>query len=344
MSKITEEKLTKLLKKHQKAPQDTDIINQIALGYMQNPNRIKDDEDFKFFQKAYNQKKSVKSTHNFAWFIYFESSGDWELDEGVKNALKIQLEAIKLKPNSYYPYYQYGYMLMEQEEFEEAIKYLNIAKQKTNLRGVVHNLGVCYFRLGKYTIAKEYFAKSAKMQDIEHRSLFNLAVTEYKLNNLDRVAKLIEKLQNLKEEDDPLCTYEIGELWFLLGEYEKSAKWTIKQGLDGIDLLDWKALAYSMYITNKEIFNQELKKSLQEKQLYAKEISSNHPNWAGLSQDDKEEELQELKNSINFMKHLDEKFKNKPTINYENLVVIEPLGCLLFDCGVHGNIKDDRTI
>ena len=79
----------------------------------------------------------------------------WKEDDAIEKALKIQKECVDLKPNSFYPYYQYGYMLMVEGKFTEAIRYLNVIKSKTELRGIEHNLGFCYFRLGQYQLAKK---------------------------------------------------------------------------------------------------------------------------------------------------------------------------------------------
>ncbi|MDF1676677.1 MAG: tetratricopeptide repeat protein [Vicingaceae bacterium] len=344
MTRVTDTELDELLIKHKENPNDLDIINLIAIGYFQNYEKKADKDDFDFFEKAYTLKKTVKSTHNFAWFLYFEwSEIQWRWKEGdaIKKALKIQKECIDLDPKSFYPYYQYGYMLMGEDKFTEAIKYLNIAKTKTKNRGVEHNLGFCYYRLGQYQLAKSHFSKSSETEDLEHRSLFNLALVEYKLNNLDKVTEIIDKLQNPSEADAPLMDYEIGQLLFLVNEFEKSAQWTIKQGVDGIDLLDWKGLAYSIYTTNKKLFYIELQKGISERHMWIEEINDNHPDWTEYSEEEKKEKLIELENEIKYRENIEKEFQNKPILNVDELLIVEPIYCLLFDCKLHGNLKND---
>lgn len=128
--------LDELLLKYKKNSNDLDLINRIAIEFFQNYEKKLDKEDFDFFKKAYLLKKTVKSTHNFAWFLYFEWSEiqwRWGEDGAIEEALKIQKECIELKPKSFYPYYQYGYMLMDQNNDIEAIEYLGIAKKKKKI-------------------------------------------------------------------------------------------------------------------------------------------------------------------------------------------------------------------
>ncbi len=344
MTRVTETELDELLLKHAENPNDLDIINLLAIGYFQNYKRNSDKDDFDFFEKAYMLKKTVKSTHNFAWFLYFEWSEiqwNWKESGAIEKALKIQKECIDLKPNSYYPYYQYGYMLMNEDNFTEAIKYLSIAKLKTKNRGIEHNLGFCYFRLGQYQLAKKHFSISSKIEDTEQRSLFNLALTEYRLGNLNEFMEIINKLQNPKETDDPLFDYEIGSLLFLINEFEKAAQWTIKKGVNGIDLIDWKDLGYSVYKTNPKLFKREVEKGISKRHNWINEINNNHRDWSEYSNDEKKENIIVLETEIKYRENIENEYQNKPILDVDELLVVEPIYCLLFDCNLHGNLKND---
>ena len=115
--------------------------------------------------------------------------------------------------------------------------------------------------------------------------------------------------------------------------------WSI--GVDGIDLLDWKELAYSIYITNKKLFNIELKKGISERQMWIEEINDNHPDWTEYSEEEKKEKLIELETEINYRKNIEKEFQSKPILDVDKLLIIEPIYCLLFDCKLHGNLKND---
>lgn len=346
MCRITEIELDQLLAEYEKNPNDLDIINLIALGYFENYEKKTDKEDYDFFEKAYNLKKTVKSTHNFAWFLYFEWAEiqwRWNKEGGKEKALDVQKECIALSPNSYYPYYQYAYMLINKEEYEEAIKYLTIAKSKIFFRGIEHNLGYCYFKLGLYELAQKHFLASCTSEDLILRSHFNLALTEYKLNNSKKFSEIIDRLQNPLENEGVFCSHSIGILLFMIDEFERSTQWTINQGLEYIDLLDWTELAYSFYIANRKVFDVELKKGISKRQVWIEELNENHSDWDEYSDDEKKEEICKFQSEIRYRENIEIEFREKPTVNFDKLLTIDPIYCLLFDCTLHGNLKDDYS-
>ena len=166
MTETSEIELNELIKELENHPTNLDLINSIAIGYFENPSMLIDNDDLKHFELAYNTQKTIKSTHNLAWYLYFE----WG-DE--KRAIQIQKECILFNPSSYYPYYQYGYMLLDQKEYSKAIQYLEKANDIASKREITHNLGYCHFQLNDYDKALKLFESSAVTGDIENRSLFN---------------------------------------------------------------------------------------------------------------------------------------------------------------------------
>ncbi|WP_414623590.1 tetratricopeptide repeat protein [Calothrix sp. CCY 0018] len=109
-------------------PTDTNIMNALALGYFENPSLVQDNEDLKLLERAYQTKKTIKSTHNLAWYYYMEFGATLE------EAIKIQQECISMSPKSFYPYFLYGCMLLQNNQYSEAIKYLEIAYSKEQKR------------------------------------------------------------------------------------------------------------------------------------------------------------------------------------------------------------------
>ena len=88
---ITEIELIKMIDKFKDNPTDLDLINQIAIGYIENPSMQTDNDELKFFELAYSLKKTIKTTHNLAWYLYFE----WGEQE---RAIEIQKEKINKNP------------------------------------------------------------------------------------------------------------------------------------------------------------------------------------------------------------------------------------------------------
>jgi len=346
MTETKEIELKRLLQELKKNPTNLDLINSVAIGYFENYDQKSNKEDYDYFEKAYKLKKTVKSAHNFAWFLYFEWSEiewRWKQNSAINKAIEIQKECIELKPKSFYPYYQLGYMLLDQKQFKEAIPYLEKANQRENQRDITHNLGYCYFQLKQFDKARDLFSVAVTEFDIENRSLFNLALTEYECKNIDNVKSIADKLSKeiATNVHTTISGYEIGLLYFLLNDFEKATKCLIKQGIDGIDLLDWNDLSYSLYQTNKTIWSKQINKSIKERTEWIEEIKSNHEDWSEYSAKEKEERLNEFQTEIQERESSlkSEMTKPKPVIN-ENIIV-EYCGCLLFDCKRHENKEND---
>lgn len=336
MSEITEIGLKELISKLESKPNDLDLINKVAIGFFENPSMVNDHEDLKFFEKAYDLKKTVKSTHNLAWQLYFE----WG-DE--TRAFKVQKECIDLKPKSFYPYYQYGFMLLEKNEIEEAIKFLKIAKEKSTFREIEHNIGCCYFKLGEFELAKTCFSSSSKNNDIENRSLYNLALTEFELHNIENAQKISDQLfKTIKPKvHKTIDGHDIGLLYFLLDDLDKTKSCIEIQGIDGIELTEWKVLAYSIYKLDKKLYKNQIQKGIETRMEWIGEIKNNHEDWEDYSEEEKMENLNNYNQEINKIKstHLD--FDKKPSPNLYDEILTEPCGCLMFDCGRHGNKEND---
>lgn len=346
MTATTINRLKQLIKDFRKDHENLDLINSIAIGYFENSALKKDKEDYDYFEKAYKLNKTVRSTHNFAWFLYFEWSEiewRWNEDSAIKRSLTIQQECIELKPNSYYPYYLYGFMLFQQGEIEKAIEYLTIAKEKEFRRDIEHNIGYCYFKLNDFNKARQCFLTASDNTDIENLSLFNLAITELKLNNIINAKQIANNLFKTIIENtfQTISGYEIGLLFFLLQDYEKAVECTVKQGIDFIDLLDWNELSFSVYIVNRELWIERLKKGVLERIEWQTEIRNNHANWIFDTEQEKQERLKEIREEIKIRKASIKSGIDKPNSNLEEKISFEFCGCLLFDCKRHENKFND---
>lgn len=337
MTEISEIELKELVKELENHPTNLDLINSVAIGYFENPLMLIDNDDLKHFELAYITQKTIKSSHNLAWYLYFE----WGEE---KRAIEIQKECIKLNPNSYYPYYQYGYMLLDQKEYSEAIQYLEKANNIVSKREIKHNLGYCHFQLKDFDKALTLFESSAVTGDIENRSLFNLGLTAFKKNQTDQLKSIAKKLFTEIETNvhKTISGYEIGMLFYLLKDYQFASTCLFKQGIDGIDLLDWQELSYSLYLTDKETWRNKINQSIDERLDWIKEIESGHEDWEDYSEDEKNERLIELSSEVDLKKKILTEGIKKPNIDLSESLWVEYCGCLLFDCKRHGNMKNDK--
>ncbi len=335
MKTTTKADLNELIVKLEKNPSNLDVMNSVAIGYFENPSMLSDNDDLKHFELAYQTKKTVKSIHNLAWYYYFECG---EEEKGTE----IQQECFSLNPNSYLPYYQFGYMLLDQAKYEEAIPYLEKAYQLENLSDILHNIGCCHFQLGQYQEAKNIFSSITSEQDLESRSIFNLALTEWVLNNIENVRKIANELAERVENYDKIVdAYSIALLYFLLGDLDNVSKCLLKQGVEFIELPDWDYLSYSLSKTHPDIFRTEIEKSIEERKEWIEEINNNHESRKDDSEEEKQEDLKEFKDEIHVREKMLEKGVELPEIQISNWVFVKYCGCLLFDCQRHGNPKND---
>ncbi|MBA6338746.1 tetratricopeptide repeat protein [Colwellia sp. BRX8-7] len=328
-------KLRALIKQLDKDPRNLDLINEVAMGYYQTPDMITNDEDLKLFRKAYLIEKTVKTTNNLAWLLYIEYGN-------TDQAITIIEECIAINPNSYFPYNLLGYILLDEERFDEALYYLSIAENKSEARDVVNNIGVAYFKLGNYEQAHKYFKKGSLLQDVENRSLYNLAVTALALQNIEETEELLVSLKgNLQNEFiDPVCNYEIASIYVALNQYEEASNLTIELGLNGIDLADWPELAYSLFRSHQTLFDKTISELIAEREEWIVELESEHEDWEDYSSSEKLERIEEFRTEILIRRNLKSSFeKIKPETKLET--INEYCGCLLFDCKQHNNPLND---
>lgn len=334
---ITEIELIKMIDKFKDNPTDLDLINQIAIGYIENPSMQTDNDELKFFELAYSLKKTIKTTHNLAWYLYFE----WGEQE---RAIEIQKEQINKNPKSFYPYYLLGFMLMENDEYINAIEYLLKANKKSDRRDILHNLGYCYFKLGDFQTAKEYFFKATTDHDFENRSAYNLAISDFKIGNIKSTREIADKLSSSIELNvhQIISGYEIGFLYFLLEDFKMASECLIKQGIEGVDLINWKELSYSLFLTDKDKWISQHDKLITNRETWIDEINTEQEGWVFDSEQDKIEELTQLKREIYNIKKMIKSGIAKPDLDLRANVWSEPCDCLLFDCKRHENQTDDE--
>lgn len=316
-------------------PKDTNLMNKLALGYFENPSLLKDEEDLKLLEKAYQTKKTIKSTHNLAWYYYIEYGATLE------KAIGIQQECISMQPKSFYPYFLYGCMLLDNNQSSEAIKYLEIAYSKDKCRDIANNLGVVYAKQGNYITAKDYLMQAVNKEDIENKSKYNLALVQIQLGENKEALAMAEELKQIVIDSDnrldDIDFFEVASLYYLLDDYERGYSCCKMCDWNYYDLFSWECVAYLIYKHDIEVF----------KKLVASEIEKknkdNDEYWKDDTEEEKQQELAERESEITRLTNLETEFAvDKPNIDINNYYFVESCGCLLFDCPRHDNLKDDE--
>lgn len=348
MTPTTEEELKSLLKQYETDPLNLDLINSIAIGYFENyvMNEDKEDYDYDFFEKAYLIKKTVKSTHNFAWFLYFECSvtlGWDDKDLTSAKAFEIQKECIDLNPKSYMPYYQYGFMLLEQNQNEKAIEYLIKANSLNKNRDIINNIGYCYFKIGNYEKARFYFLEGSNLNDDENVCLYNLALTEYKLGNFENLKIIAKKLEESIDDSkmNDIDGYDIAILYFLLDDLNDVYNCLINEGIDNLNISGFKEIFYALNIVDKDLWIIKVKQEIKETENNLFELINNPEEAESLTEDEKQINIEEYKKEIEYLTYILSNGLTKPEVDFSKELHFEHCGCLLFDCKRHENIDND---
>lgn len=328
--------------------EDVNLMNEIALAYFENNDLKSESEDYQFFKKAYETKKTIKSIHNYAWFLYFEWS---ELNYGwhrenpdCAKALEIQKEVLSHKPKTYLPYYQLGFMLLEQKRIEESIPFLIEAESKSNRKDIAHNLGYAYFLNKEYQKAYSKFKSIDSKLDIENISLFNLALCQFQLELEDGLKDSLEKLESTIEKKihKTIDGYDIAQLYAAKGEDQKSYDCVELQGFDMIEFTDWPLLSYSIRKINNKLWGEQIDKYLNQKTNLITEFENGNEEEDGYNTEERAERIIEIKEEINIITKTKESEVIKPKTNLVELLIPDHCGCLLFGCKTHRNIKNDE--
>jgi tetratricopeptide (TPR) repeat protein len=127
----------------------------------------------------------------------------------------------ELKEKYYYPskditpalqkginYYKEGFLEKAQKYFESLIDTTTINKEKI----IAYTyLGIISLDLEKYPLAKHYFTQALKFDDSYLPAIVNLAITEYRLGNLEEAYQLAQKAKKIAP-DDPVVAILTGNI------------------------------------------------------------------------------------------------------------------------------------
>ncbi|MDF1698230.1 MAG: hypothetical protein P1U56_20445 [Saprospiraceae bacterium] len=348
MKSTSQKELSELQEQLKHDAFNIDLMNQIALVYFENADLLNNSEDHKYLKQAYDTKRTIKSIHNYAWFLYFEWA---EMHHGFstnnpicREALEIQRGTMDLDPVSFYPYYQLGYFLLDQNKYEESLKYLKIASLKDKRKDIHHNLAYSYIRTNQYREAKSVLENIKDIEDLENTSLYNLSICNLKLRNDQDFAENLEKLYSTVESmvHKTVSGYEIAQLHTAMGNYNSALNCITKQGIQSIELLDWPVLSYAIYQSDKNLWLEEMNRLIEWRINLIQEFKEGDEEDDGYTDNERKErilvlsdEIQQIQTSIKFE-------PQKPNIELNKLSIKDYCGCLLFGCKTHKNLSNDK--
>lgn len=336
MHRISEKDLNDLKEQLSLEPTNIDLINRLALGYYENPEFKIGNEELDYFELSYNTKKTVKSIHNLSWYLYYEYGN-------IDRAFQLQKECLLLNPQSYYPYVLMGNLFLDKKQYKEALPYFKKGYSVENQKLVESTLGFTYFQLHEFEKAKEWFVRSIGKEKTNPVDWFNLALAEYKCGNLHAVKSLTEQINSSITFDflEEISGFEVGVLFFLLKDYQNATSCLIKQGIHRIDLLEWKELSYALFISDRLLWEKEIKNCIKQKKSYLIDTDKTTVDKY-FSEEDKKEAINDIQSQIEKLTLLLNKGVDYPVLDLKQYAINKGGGCLLFGCESHGNLSDDQ--
>lgn len=168
------------------------------------------DEALAKLQQLAEKKPSVQSLNNLAYMYLRE-------EEDRDTAEKLLLQALKLNPQSAYPYMMLGEIALHNRQYEQAKTYLQQAMAFTSTEEATYNLAIAYFNLGAYEQAAKTFACYAGDSD---QTRLHEVVSWMYAGELDKAREL---LANWNEEADGYTgAIEIADVYVELGNYSEA--------------------------------------------------------------------------------------------------------------------------
>jgi hypothetical protein len=317
-------------------PSDTDLMNKLAIGYLNVPDAGGFNEVTVMLEKAYNIKPSIKTANNYAYQLIT----DWE--EYEKGIALLQ-DYIQEEPNSHMPYNLIGYAQLMSKDYIEAIRNFKISLKKKTEVDTIHNLAMANNLIGENQNAIELYNEICNINHVDNRTLYNKAVTAIELKKFVEINPIIVRIKNSKEynENAPwISNLDLSLLYYSNNELEKAYQ-ILSENLN-IWLSDSPEFGYLLLKYNKSKFKELVADEIAHILDWIKDYHDpEDKEYKNLTEEEKSIEINELLKKIEMIKRLEIKHSTKPKINFKSLYKTIGCGCMLYDCKLHQNEYDD---
>ncbi|WLF83310.1 hypothetical protein [Moraxella sp. ZY210820] len=357
-----------LLQLKQQNPTDDKILSQLAFYYLKNPDGNK---ELEYFKQAYELNPSIKNTHNYAFWLYYEYGQD-------EVALELFQQLMAKNPKSFYPYMAYGQFLYGCTNFSEDFKFLksnsyqliklyqkaiplfdNSPQEYQNshqheLAYLYNNLANIYLVQQNFTDADNYYNQAIHVfstisQDNQtdlnpdrlNEYLYFTALNKVRLKILADDMTTAKIFLATAKQNPQADNYDIAHLYAIMGDNQ--ACYDIIKGQE-IDL-SWDWIWQAIYEIEPSDYNGQVATQIQREIIWLNEHKAELANCQESSEQEKikewildgEKTLSELKN----------KQKQQPmlqlSIKEQCLVDLRYFSkCWLFGCEHCNNLADDE--
>lgn len=361
--------LEQLFTLEKQTPNNDTLLSQIAFYYLSNPDG---DKELEYFKKAYQINPSIKNTHNYAFWAYYEYGED-ELALGLFKKLIAQ------NPKSFYPYMVYANLLFTPSDYSDTAK-AQAVKQNASLaielyqkaitlfdnapqayqNSHQHELAYLYNNLAnlyavqkKFSDADSYYNQAIHLfstiaQDNQthlHHDTLNEYLYLTTLNKV-RLKILVDDIATaqiflaIAKQNPNACDYDIAHLYAIIGDNQ--ACYDIIKGKE-IDL-SWDWIWQAIYAIKPSDYDKQIDRQIQQEIIWLNEYKAD---LAGCQELSEQEELKDcIINSEQALADLKYKQNTPPipqlSVKEQCLVDLHYFSkCWLFDCKHCGNLVDD---
>jgi tetratricopeptide (TPR) repeat protein len=199
------------LKAHQKAPENFEIVTELANAYMAQNRYAEAREKYVVADKLKNNDPVV--TENLATLSF--NLRKW--DDAIKYSQKAQQLKVQ-KPFSFI----IGKSYYEQENYGEAIKYLQTASQEEPARAdIFYIIGRSYLDMSNYKQSASYFEKAIALDSSKVNWIYEAGLVFYAIPDNKKALRYIELAgeKGYKKSNDYL--ENLGNAYINVNDYEK---------------------------------------------------------------------------------------------------------------------------
>jgi tetratricopeptide (TPR) repeat protein len=321
-----------------KNPNDTDIMNKLAIGYLScieadSYNKVDD-----LLKKAFEIKPSIKTSNNYAYQLIT----DWN---DYQKGIEILQPFVDKEPKSFMPYNLIGYAYLLQENYEKAKFYLEKAMvlSQTEMVEIIHNLAVCESQLNNHRRALTLYEKSIEIMDKDNESKFNKAVCQIELGQTSEIDRIIQEIRSSEAYKDPtawVSSIDLSELCYLKNDLKQA--YDLLMESPSFDFESYPEFCYLLLKYNGSKFDELKEKEIESKKSWIADlINPEDEDYDDYTEDERESEVNNLNNEIERINNLRQTLIEQPIIKPVELYKTIFCGCLFYDCKMHGTQFDD---
>jgi Tfp pilus assembly protein PilF len=322
-----------------KNPKDTDLMNKLAIGYLNCREADSFDKVDDLLKKAFDVKPTIKTSNNYAYQIIT----DWD---DYEKGIEILKPFVDKEPKSFMPYNLIGYAYLMKENYEKAKFYFEIAMTltQTEMVEIIHNLAVCENHLNKPQEALTLYEKSIAIMDKDNESKFNKALCQIELGLDSETNKIIEEIrlsEAYKDHTAWVSCDDLSQLCFIKNDM-KQAYELLMESPFSIDLSSYPEYSYLLLKYNASKFNELSEEQIQRNIAWIADLNNpEDEEYDDYTEEERIAEIRKLNNEIETIKTLGQKLINPPEIKPLELYKTIICGCMFYDCKLHGTQFDD---